>query len=353
MSWLVTGGAGYIGGHVVAAMREGGESVVVLDDLSSGDPGRVPDGVPLVTGDLLDAVLLRRTIRDHEVGGVVHIAAKKQVEESVRRPLFYYRQNVEGLRVLLDEVSEAGVSSFVFSSSAAVYGAPDVDVVDEDTDCRPVNPYGRTKLVGEHMIEEVGAVTGLRYVNLRYFNVAGAAEPTLADRGVSNLVPMVFRQLAARRPPRIFGNDYDTPDGTCVRDFIHVADVASAHVAAADALAGGRVRGLTANIGRGEGVSVQDMVSTIRTVTGTAAEAWSNPVVEPRRPGDPARVVASADRIRDVLGWRARWDVEAMVRSAWEGWAASSGAGDLRQVPVEAPAGPAAKPVRADGRGGD
>ena len=310
----------------------------------------MPDGVSVVAGDLLDADLVRRTIRDHEVDGVVHLAAKKQVEESVRRPLYYYRQNVEGLRVLLEAVSEAGVTSFVFSSSAAVYGAPDVDLVDEDLDCRPVNPYGRTKLVGEQMIEEVAAVTGLRYANLRYFNVAGAAEPALADRGVSNLVPMVFRQLAAGRPPRIFGDDYETPDGTCVRDFIHVADVASAHVAAAGALAGGGVLGLTANIGRGEGVSVLEMVSTIRAVTGTTSEEWADPVVEPRRAGDPARVVARADRIRDVLGWRARWDVEAVVRSAWEGWVARSGTGGARQAGDAVSAGPPADAVRAEGR---
>jgi UDP-glucose 4-epimerase len=172
------------------------------------------------------------------------------------------------------------------------------------------------------MVEEVSAATGLRYVNLRYFNVAGAGTPELTDRGVSNLVPMVFQRLAQRQAPRIFGDDYDTPDGTCVRDFIHVADVASAHLAAAQALADGRVETLTANIGRGEGVSVQEMIATIRRVSGTAGEDWSRPVIEPRRAGDPARVVASADRIRDALGWKARYGVEEMVASAWAGWTA-------------------------------
>jgi UDP-glucose 4-epimerase len=197
-----------------------------------------------------------------------------------------------------------------------------VDIVDEETDLRPVNPYGTTKLVGERMIEEVAAATGLRYANLRYFNVAGAAEPALADRGASNLVPMVFQRLQGGRAPRIFGDDYPTPDGTCVRDFVHVADIASAHMAAARALRDGRVSALTANIGRGEGVSVSDMVSTIRTVTGTAGEAWAEPVIEPRRPGDPARVVASADRINAALGWTAKYGVEEMVASAWAGWLA-------------------------------
>src|SRR3712207_5747392 len=181
MTWLVTGGAGYIGAHVVAAMRDDGRDVVVVDDLTSGDPSRI-EGVPLVVGSVLDQPLLERTMREHAVTGVVHIAAKKQVEESVRRPLFYYRENVEGLRTLLEAATAGGVTSFVFSSSAAVYGAPVVEVVDERTECRPVNPYGTTKLVGERMIEEVATATGLRYANLRYFNVAGAADPALADR---------------------------------------------------------------------------------------------------------------------------------------------------------------------------
>jgi UDP-glucose 4-epimerase len=319
MTWLITGGAGYIGAHVVAAMREGGEPLVVLDDLSSGRPERIP-GAELVVGSVSDRDLVERVLREHDVHGVVHIAAKKQVEESVRQPLHYYRENVAGLLTLLEAVSAAGVRSFLFSSSAAVYGAPDLDLVTEGTACRPVNPYGETKLVGERMVEAVAAATGLRYANLRYFNVAGCAEPALADRGRSNLVPMVFEQLALGRPPRIFGADYPTPDGTCVRDFVHVADIASAHVAAARALADGDLSALTANIGRGEGISVREMVDLIRGVTGTADEAWAEPVVEPRRPGDPARVVASADVVREALGWKAQYGAEDMVRSAWAGW---------------------------------
>ncbi len=324
MIWLVTGGAGYIGAHVVLAMQETGEEVVVLDDLSTGDRRRIP-GVPLVVGSLLDGELVARTIRDWGVQGVVHIAGRKQVAESVRRPLFYYQENVEGLRTLLQAATEAGVSSLVFSSSAAVYGSPDVDLVDERTECRPVNPYGTTKLVGERMIAEVAEATGLHYANLRYFNVAGAARAALADHGVSNLVPLVFQQLSARRPPRVFGDDYGTPDGTCVRDFIHVADIASAHVAAARALADGGTSTLTANVGRGEGVSVREVIAVVRAVTGTAEEQWAEPVVEPRRPGDPARVVASADVIRSSLGWQARYDLEDMIASAWAGWVARHG----------------------------
>lgn len=319
MTWIVTGGAGYIGAHITTAMRLGGEDVVVLDDLSSGDTARIP-GIEVVVGSILDGDLVERTLRAHDVRGIVHVAAKKQVGESVDRPLFYYEQNVEGLRVLLAAAGAANVESFLFSSSAAVYGSPDVDLVDETTPCRPVNPYGTTKLVGEQMIADVARATGLRFANLRYFNVAGAATPELADVGVTNLVPMVFQQLARRQAPRIFGEDYDTPDGTCIRDFVHVSDIASAHVAAARALAAGTVSGLTANIGRGEGVSVREMVATIRAVTGTADRPWAEPVVEPRRAGDPARVVASAKKIETELGWTAQWDVEAMVRSAWAGW---------------------------------
>ncbi|WP_116449485.1 UDP-glucose 4-epimerase GalE [Blastococcus litoris] len=324
MTWLVTGGAGYIGSHVVGAMQAAGHEVVVLDDLSSGVEARLA-GVPLVVGSVLDQAGVERALRDHSVRGVVHLAGKKQVEESVRRPLHYYEQNVEGLRRLLDAITAAGVEHFVFSSSAAVYGAPDEEQVTEELFCRPVNPYGETKLIGEWMVAAVARATGLRYANLRYFNVAGAAVPTLADTGESNLVPMVFRRLSDRRPPLIFGDTYPTPDGTCVRDFVHVADIASAHVSAAQALTAGRVRDLTANIGTGQGVSVRDVVETIRSVTGTADESWSEPVVVGARAGDPPRVVASAERIRAELGWKAQHDVRDMVASAWEGWVAHSG----------------------------
>lgn len=324
MTWLVTGGAGYIGAHIVSAMQDAGESVVVVDDLSTGDATRIPH-TPIVQGSILDGALIGRTLRSHAVTGIVHLAAKKQVAESVERPLFYYHQNVEGLRVLLESAVGAGVESFLFSSSAAVYGEPDVDVINESTPCAPVNPYGTTKLVGERMVADVAAASGMRFANLRYFNVAGAGEPRLTDRGISNLVPIVFDRLSRHRPPVIFGDDYNTPDGTCIRDFVHVADIASAHVAAAEALSGQRVTSLTANIGRGEGISVSEMVHTIRRVTKTADEGWSEPVIAPRRAGDPAKVVASAATIEEALGWRARWGVEDMVQSAWEGWLLRAG----------------------------
>jgi UDP-glucose 4-epimerase len=323
MNWMVNGGAGYLGGHVVQALLAEDQQVVVLDDLSTGEAHRA-GAAPLVVGSVLDGDLLRRTLKDHAVSGIVHIAAKKQVGESVERPLFYYEQNVEGLRVLLEAAVDSGVESFVFSSSAAVYGTPDVPLVTEQTACLPQSPYGETKLVGERMIAAVAAATGLRYANLRYFNVAGAGAPELADTGCANLVPMVLDRLTRGEAPRIFGDDYDTPDGTCVRDYIHVADIASAHARAARRLAHGDLTSTTLNIGRGEGISVREMVETIRAVTGTASDPRSEPVVEPRRPGDPARIVASADAIKEVLGWEARYDVQAMVESAWEGWQALS-----------------------------
>jgi UDP-glucose 4-epimerase len=327
VSWLVTGGAGYIGAHVVAAMQEAGADVVVLDDLSAGEPARLP-GVPLVIGSVLDGPLVTQVLREHAVRGVVHLAAKKQVEESIRRPLLYYRENVEGLRTLLEAVTTAGIDTFLFSSSAAVYGAVDMPLVGEDADCRPVNPYGWTKLIGEQMVADVARSTGVRYASLRYFNVAGSRRPELGDRGVTNLVPMVFQRLSARRAPVIFGDDHPTADGTCVRDFIHVADVASAHVAVADALSNGAVTALTANIGRGEGVSVREMIALIRQVTGTATADWAEPVIAARRDGDPPRVVAAADTLRATVDWAPQWDVRDMVASAWAGWTANSRSAD-------------------------
>ncbi|MEU7112042.1 UDP-glucose 4-epimerase GalE [Streptomyces sp. NPDC046182] len=325
MTYLITGGAGYIGSHVVRAMTQEGERVVVLDDLSAGYEERVPEGVPLVVGSTLDREVLDRTIAEHGVTGVVHLAAKKQVGESVEQPLHYYRENVLGLTVLLEAVAAAGVRNVLFSSSAAVYGMPDVDLVTEETPCLPLSPYGETKLAGEWLVRAAGKAHGISTACLRYFNVAGAATPELADTGVYNLVPMVFERLDAGEAPRIFGDDYATPDGTCVRDYIHVEDLADAHLVAARKLAewaaAGEPRDLTVNIGRGEGVSVTEMIDLINEITGHSAA----PVVTPRRPGDPARVVASADRIATELGWKARHDVRDMIESAWAGWVARRG----------------------------
>jgi UDP-glucose 4-epimerase len=317
-NWLVTGGAGYIGAHVVHALHAQGERAVVLDDLSSGDRERVPDDAVFVQGSILDEDVVRRTLADNAVAGVIHIAAKKQVGESVERPLHYYEQNVEGTRRLLRAAVDTGVESFVFSSSAATYGMPDVDVVDEDSPTSPMSPYGTTKLVSEGMSREVAAATGLRVIALRYFNVAGAAAPDLGDPGIFNLVPMVFRELSTGARPKVFGRDYPTPDGTCIRDYVHVCDIADAHVAALRQLAAGtddrsfRVY----NVGRGQGSSVLEVIDVIGRVTGLDV----TPDFVDRRPGDPARIVASVDRIAKDLGWTSRFELDDMVASAWAGW---------------------------------
>ncbi|MFJ9144223.1 UDP-glucose 4-epimerase GalE [Streptomyces griseus] len=316
MTWLITGGAGYIGSHVVAEMA-GEERLVVLDDLSTGRAERLPEGVPLVVGSVLDRELLDRVLAEHAVTGIVHIAGKKQVAESVERPLYYYRENVDGLRTLLEAAAAAGVRRFLFSSSAAVYGMPDVDLVTEKTPCLPLSPYGETKLAGEWLVTAAGRAHGMATASLRYFNVAGAASPELADEGVFNLVPMVFERLEADEAPRIFGDDYPTSDGTCVRDYVHVEDIASAHVAAARRLARDPSAELVLNIGRGEGASVAEMVDIILDVTGRTGLP---PVAGARRPGDPARVVASVDAIAAELDWSARYGIRTMVESAWAGW---------------------------------
>jgi UDP-glucose 4-epimerase len=317
VTWLVTGGAGYIGAHVVHAMVAAGERVVVLDDLSTGDAGRLaglPD-VALVEGSVRDRGLVRRVLREHGVRGVVHTAGKKQVAESVSDPLTYYAENVEGLVALLESCRAKGVGRFVFSSSAAVYGTPDTDPVTEDAACRPLSPYGETKLVGEWLLRDCATAWGLAVTSLRYFNVAGAARPRLGDTGAANLVPLVFAALDAGRAPVVLGADHDTPDGTGVRDYVHVADVADAHVAAVRALDAGSPGG-TYNVGRGTGSSVLEVLRVVAEVTG----AEITPEVRGRRPGDPASVVGAVGLIERELGFRARYDLPATVASAWEAW---------------------------------
>jgi len=314
MSWLVTGGAGYIGAHVVRAMLDDGQQVVALDDLSTGDADRVV-GAELVEGSIRDRGLVRRVLREHAVTGVVHIAAKKQVGESMADPLLYYRENVEGLVALLDSCRDKGVDKVVFSSSAATYGLPDVDLVEEDTPGSPISPYGQSKLVGEWLLRECERAYGMRVTSMRYFNVAGAATAELGDPGVFNLVPLIFRALSKGERPQVFGADYPTPDGTCIRDYVHVVDIAAAHLAAARALDAG-APGATYNIGRGVGSSVLEVLAVVESVTGLDT---SYDVVA-RRAGDPARVVAAVDRIRDGLGFTAQHDLRAMVASAWAGW---------------------------------
>jgi UDP-glucose 4-epimerase len=315
MRVMVTGGAGYIGAHTVSLLVARGDEVVVVDDLVSGRRERIP-GIPLVEVDLAsDAApaVVAAALREHRIDAVIHFAARKQVEESVRKPLMYYRDNLGGLANLLRATADVGIERIVFSSSAAVYGSAH-GAVDENTVPTPINPYGQSKLAGEWLMSAASAANGFAAASLRYFNVAGAGRPEFGDTATLNLVPIVFERLDAGEAPLVFGGDYDTPDGTCIRDYVHVLDVAEAHLTVLDALGSRAGEHLVYNIGTGIGTSVLQMIEAIESASGLAIE----PTVVARRPGDPADVVAKVDRIREDTGWRARFTLEDIVRSAWD-----------------------------------
>lgn len=311
-TWLITGGAGYIGAHVIRALQSAGMKPVVIDDLSHGLAHRVPEGVPLVQARIQDRPAVAEAIRTHNVTGVIHLAALKAAGESVQQPLEYYTENVGGMIDLLSVMREEGVLNLVYSSSAAVYGTPVANPVDEEAPLIPESPYGETKVVGEWLSGDAGVAWGLSWVALRYFNVAGAGADDLGDNSVNNLIPMVFAALDEGRRPQIFGDDYPTPDGTCIRDYIHVADLAEAHVAAA-LLCEQRPAQDVFNVGRGLGSSVREVMDVISTTIGRDVGAE----IAPRRPGDPPATFASTDRIAEVLGWVASRDLNDMVDSAW------------------------------------
>jgi len=313
MTWLVTGGAGYIGAHVARAFTEQGIDAVVLDDLSSGHAEFVSDKTPLVEGTILDTDLVRRTLRDHDVTGVVHLAGFKYAGVSVERPLHTFDQNVTGTVSLLRAMQDEGVDKMVFSSSASVYGTPDVDTVTEATALGPESPYGQSKLIGEWLLADQEAAAALHHTSLRYFNVVGSVDDSIYDTSPHNLFPLVFEALVNGRTPRINGDDYPTPDGTCVRDYIHVADLAHSHVVAAQKLEAGKSLEPAYNLGSGAGSSVREIMQAMAKVTGVGFE----PEIAPRRPGDPARIVADGQLAARDLDWKMRFSLEEMVASAW------------------------------------
>ncbi|MCL2700129.1 MAG: UDP-glucose 4-epimerase GalE [Phycisphaerae bacterium] len=315
MNVLLTGGAGYIGSHVVRALAEAGHCCVVYDNLSNGHAQAVA-GTKLIVGDVGDSRTLEATLRENGIEAVIHLAAFIEVAQSVREPGMYFRNNTTNGLVLLEAMRAVGVRRLVFSSTAAVYGMPPVVPIPEDSPLRPINPYGASKLCVEYMLQAYAAAHGMGFVSLRYFNVAGAhpgGEIGEAHSPESHLVPLVLQvALGQRERVMMFGDDYDTPDGTCVRDYIHVCDLADAHVLAVDATEPGAAK--VYNLGNGEGFSVRQVIQTCREVAAHSIPAD----LAPRRAGDPARLVASSLRAQQELGWRPKFPhLKDIVTHAW------------------------------------
>ena len=318
MSVLVTGGAGYIGGHMTLGLLDAGESVVVVDNLSTGFAWAVPEGAKLVVGDFGDSELIARLIKEHAVDAIAHFAAKIVVPDSVTDPLGYYLNNTSKARNLIASAVDNGVKNFIFSSTAAVYGETSAEPVSEQTPLAPISPYGRSKLMVEWMLEDSAHAYDFRYVALRYFNVAGADPKGRLGQSTPNATHLIKRgvQTALGRYPSmdVFGEDYPTRDGTCVRDYIQVSDLIDAHLAALRYLRAGGAA-IVCNCGYGHGATVKEVIEVVKRVSGVDFRV--NKVG--RRAGDPAAIVARADRVREVLGWRPqRDDLDAIVRQALE-----------------------------------
>jgi len=320
MAILVSGGAGYIGSHMVLELIDRGEEVVVLDDLSTGFWWAVPREATFVKGDMGDQALVERTLTEHGITEIAHFAARIVVPDSVSDPLGYYLNNTVKTRALLESAVRCGVRHLIFSSTAAVYGEPPLSPVPEDIALNPINPYGRSKLMSEWMLGDVASAHPLTYIALRYFNVAGAdprGRSGQSGPNATHLIKVACQAASGQRAGMdIFGTDYPTPDGTCIRDYIHVTDLARAHIAALEHLRAGGGN-LTMNCGYGRGYSVKEVTDVVKRVSGV-----DFPVrLSPRRAGDPATLVAKADRIRETLGWRPEHDdLEEIVRHAlaWE-----------------------------------
>jgi UDP-glucose-4-epimerase GalE len=315
---LVTGGAGYVGSVSVAAFLDAGHEVVVLDDCTTGHRAAVPDGARLVVGSYADGTALERLLRDESMDAILHCAARSLVGESIREPSKYYLDNVAGGVAMLEAARASGVERIVFSSTAAVYGTPDTTPIPEDAPLRPINPYGETKRSFEGALAWYGRAYGIRSVTLRYFNVAGATEALGEDHDPeTHLIPNVLLAAEGHRPLTLFGDDYPTPDGTCIRDYIDVRDLADAHLRALDATTPGDPRTdepLVCNLGNGDGFSNREVVAAAERVVGREIPFE----VGPRRTGDPPVLVASSERATAVLGWRAAHvELDEMVASAW------------------------------------
>ena len=319
MTWLITGGAGYIGAHVVESTLTSGRTIVVLDDLSTGISSRLSQNIPLAQVSLQDSDAVHQIFETNTISGVLHLAAKKRVGESVERPDYYWQENVVGLQNLLDAMKRHDVKNFVFSSSAAVYGQPDVPfgtLITEDIECNPINPYGATKLEGEVLSAAMADSDGLKVAALRYFNVAGAGRPELGDQYIFNLVPIVFDAVDRGKQPMVFGDDYNTPDGSCIRDYVHVQDLAEAHVAAMDFVENSEPGFTAINIGTGQGASVFEVLNMMQEVTGREI----TPIHADRRAGDPPALVADVSKAKEILNWSSSRDLNDIVSSAWDAW---------------------------------
>ena len=313
MKLLITGGAGYIGAHVVHAAQDAGHECVVVDNLSTGLKERInAEVVELDIAAADAAVRLTELLSKNKFDSVIHLAARKQVGESVEIPERYYLDNICGLANLLLAMRESGHDSLVFSSSAATYGMPDAKQVREEDPTTPINPYGETKLIGEWMVRNA-AHWGLRGVNLRYFNVAGTGKAGLGDTAALNLIPIAIGQLRRGDTPKVFGDDYATPDGSCIRDYVHVTDLADAHIAAVDYLERGERPFDTFNVGTGQGASVFEVLNALKAASGLEFDAE----IVSRRAGDPPRLVANVDRIAQTLGFVTKHSLADIVDSAW------------------------------------
>ena len=318
MAILVCGGAGYIGSHAVHALVEKGEQVVIVDNLQTGHRGALNPAAKFYEGDIRDAAVLDKIFTENKIEAVIHFAANSLVGESMEKPLLYFNNNVYGMQVLLEAMVKHGVDKIVFSSTAATYGEPKRVPIHEDDETNPTNTYGETKLTMEKMMKWVSRANGVRYVSLRYFNAAGA----LPDGSIgedhkteTHLIPLILQVPTGRRDHiTVFGDDYPTPDGTCLRDYIHVVDLADAHVLALEYLRKGGASDIF-NLGNGQGFSVKEMIAAAEKATGRSIKVE----IGTRRAGDPAQLIASSEKARTVLGWKPQFtDVEQVIGTAWK-----------------------------------